>query len=136
MTAPSWGVIEREVPWFPWPAGERVAGVTYAQIQGVSEDHQGRLWVYIGQRKLAPMEGMVEQGGQLRAVGRMRVSPNPADYVSVVEVLDTQTGALIASTRTEGVKAYYISTGMFEYVRGESASGEPLIEIWTYRLRS
>jgi hypothetical protein len=130
------GTIERDVPWFPWPPAERAAGATYAQIHGVNEDGAGRLWVYIGLRKLVSWEGTAQQGGELRQVARPRVSSDPRDFVSVVEVLDARTGDLIASTRTTGVKAYHVPTGMFESVRAESESGQPLIEIWAYRLRS
>jgi hypothetical protein len=115
-------VYERHVPWFPpfQPGMRPTPGQTFAYMSGIYEDVNGRLWIQVGQRTAAST-------GSEQTLG--------SSAGTYIEVLDTHKNVLIASTRFAVRANIAMGSGFYHQVRGESQTGDPLLEVWGTRLQ-
>jgi hypothetical protein len=122
--------IRREVEWFP-EVTELVGRLGPDQpapdpfIVDVSEDAEGRLWILT----------VVPEGDWQAAFSAGRETPEGAQpdtdalYGSRLEILDAETGSLIASLYTDETFARILENGdIVGY--SESASGVPVVTVW------
>lgn len=133
--------LDRAPSWFP-PHPDSPFGIDYDNpnspphpgIIGLWQDSEGRLWTltYVAdehyQEALGPVQGI---GGELRAVtNEQRYSD------TMVEVLDPQSGELIASRRIDAslnMFAAISKTGRVAAYR-EDERGFPYVDVWDLRL--
>lgn len=120
---------ERNVPWFePWTQvdGPITTHAPKPRITGVWVDDEKRLWVVlnVADPEYRPIENLPGGHGV-----SLTADHHDQIWATVIEVIDTRTGALIASTRTARNLPFIKNGGLvFEY--RESSAGEPLYDIW------
>jgi hypothetical protein len=124
--------IERTVDWFPPDVPHRGAANVVppnTRLRDIAEDVHGRLWVLLqtqssNWRPLTPVRHFT---------GELYTSHEQMNqlYDSVIEVLDSETGSLIASGRFPGRNLGFLGPGrVFQYAEDEA--GHPRYEV--YRL--
>jgi len=130
--------LERKPDWLPeagWPDAS-TADNAYV-IQLLHEDHAGRLWVHVTVRRQIDAVLTVQRGAEAPAPRlSRRTDPDPSSGASIIEVIHPVSGQLIASVRWSGVHAIGVSGGFYLRTARSSPSGEPLLDIWGFRLRS
>jgi hypothetical protein len=130
-------VYERHVDWFaprgpdPVPAGER-----FATVQGIHEDAQGHLWVHLALRRKVGRPAVTQRGREPpRNATVARLDADPAYNESVIDVIDPVTASLVASLRVPSWRASSTAgAGLFLQVQRSSTGGQPLLEVWGFRL--
>ncbi len=125
--------LVRDAAWFrPWdrPApGAPFAARPKPAIVSIREDPQGRLWIVASVADTNWKKGRVGHGG-----GRP-VEEMTRRFDTVVEVIDPETGHLLASARDPGIPPTFITADLvFRPV--ESRDGGARIEVWQVRLTS
>jgi hypothetical protein len=99
----------------------------------IHEDEQGRLWVHVAIRKtIAARPHAAQSGADNNAVARL--DPDQSNSESVVELIDPTTSTVVASARFARWQAASIAGGFFVRVARSTANGQPLLEVWGFRL--
>lgn len=121
----------RKVEWFPPVQGVSPPGLMQPptpSVQGTWFDKDERLWVML---RVPDARWSPQPGARSSHIGR---STKPViywdrEYDTIIELIDTRTGRLLASRRFDEAMSQLLPGGRVQrYV--EDADGEPSVEIW------
>lgn len=127
-------VLRRDADWFRPVSVVQLPGLQKPptpSVKGIWLDVNGRLWTLlrVPDAKWRPQPGAPadRSGTRTRPVIHW-----DEEFDAIVEVIDTQTGALLASQRFDAALVQMLPGGFVTWYR-EDADAEPFLEIWQLR---